>query len=219
MGQLLSWDGSGERFYETGVDQVVLYLITAGAYDTGFAWNGVVNISENPTGGEPTPLYADNTKYLSLLSVEELGLTIEAFTYPDEFAVCDGSVAAVGGTFLGQQPRVPFGLSYRTKVGNDEDGVSHGYKLHLVYGLLASPSEKGFATINDSPEAITFSWDAVSTPVLATGYEPVSLITIDSRTADATKLAALEVILYGEDVGPTQPLLPLPDAVITAMTP
>jgi len=219
MAQLLSWDAAGDRFYETGVDRGVLYLLTAGAYDTGFAWNGLVNVSESPTGGEPTPLYADNIKYLNLLSVEEFGMTIEAFTYPDEFAVCDGSLAAVSGTFLHGQARATFGLSYRTLIGNDEDGNGHGYLLHLAYGLLASPSERAYATVNDSPEAITFSWDVTSTPVVTAGYEPVSLITIDSRTADPTALAALEVILYGDDVGPTQPLLPLPSAVITAMTP
>lgn len=219
MAQLLSWDATGERFFETGVSKGVLYLLTAGAYDTGFAWNGLTSVSENPSGAEPTNLYADNLKYLSILSAEEFGLTIEAYTYPDQFMACDGTLAPVVGTFLSQQPRSPFGLCYRTEIGNDEDGNAHGYKLHLVYGLLASPSERAYASINDSPEAITFSWECVSTPVLATGYAPVSLITIDSRTADATKLAALEVILYGDSVGPTQPLLPLPDAVITAMTP
>lgn len=219
MAQLLSWDGTGERFSETGISKGVLYLLTAGAYDTGFAWNGLTSISENPSGAEPTNLWADNTKYLTLLSAEEFGVTIEAYTYPDEFLPCDGTLSAVGGTFLGQQPRSVFGLSYRTEIGNDVDGAAHGYKLHLVYGLLASPSEKAYSTVNDSPEAVTFSWEATSTPVVATGYSPVSLITIDSRTADATKLTALEAILYGDDVGPTQPLLPLPDAVITTMTP
>jgi hypothetical protein len=219
MAQLLSWDGTGDKFFETGVDRGVLYLITDGAYDTGFAWNGLVSVTENPSGAEPTKLYADNINYLNMLSAEEFGLTIEAYTYPDEFMACDGTLEAVTGTLLGQQPRSVFGLAYRTLIGNDEDGNSHGYKLHLVYGLLASPSEKAYSSINDSPEAITFSWECVSTPVAATGYSPVSIITIDSRTADEDKLEALEVILYGESVGPTQPLLPLPDAVITAMTP
>lgn len=219
MAQLLTWDAAGERFYETGVSKGVLYLLTAGAYDTGFAWNGLTSVSENPSGAEPTTLWADNSKYLTMLSAEEFGVTIEAYTYPDEFMPCDGTLSAVAGTFLGQQPRSVFGLSYRTEIGNDEDGNAHGYKLHLVYGLLATPSERAYASINDSPEANTFSWECSSTPVLATGYAPVSLITIDSRTANAAKLAALEVILYGDDVGPTQPLLPMPDAVITTMTP
>lgn len=219
MAQLLSWDGSGNRYYETGVDHVVLYLLTAGAYDTGFAWNGMINISESPSGGEPTPLYADNLKYLNLISVEEFGLSLEAYTYPDEFGICDGSVEPVSGTFLAGQPRSTFGLSYRTIIGNDAAGNSLGYKLHLAYGLLAAPSEKGYATVNDSPEPITFNWEVTSTPIVTPGYEPVSLITIDSRTADPIKLAALEVLLYGDSVGPTQPLLPQPAAVITAMTP
>lgn len=219
MAQLLSWDGIGDRLFETGIDRGVLYLLTAGAYDTGFAWNGLISASENPTGGEPTPLYADNIKYLNLLSVEEFEMTLEAYTYPTEFGVCDGSQSPVSGVQFAGQGRSIFGLSYRTLIGNDEDGNNHGYKLHLLYGLQASPSEKAYNTVNDSPEAITFSWDITSTPVLATGYEPVSLITIDSLTADPTKLAALEVILYGEDVGPTQPRLPLPDEVITLMTP
>lgn len=220
MAQLLSWDGAGERFMETGVEQGVLYLRSgAGAYDTGFAWNGLISVSENPSGAEPTPLWADNIKYLNLLSAEELGLTVEAYTYPDEFGVCDGSEEPVAGVSVGQQDRAIFGLCYKTKIGNDVDGNDHGYKLHLVYGCQASPSEKAYSTINDSPEAVTFSWEISTTPELVTGYKPTALITIDSRTADPTALAALEVILYGDDVGPTQPLLPLPDAVITAMTP
>lgn len=220
MAQLLSWDGAGLRHYETGISQGVLYPQESnGTYITGFAWNGLISVSENPTGGEPTALYADNIKYLNLVSVEELGLTIEAYTYPDEFLPMDGSLTAIGGTYVHQQPRGTFGLCYRTIIGNDTDLNDHGYKLHLVYGLMASPSEKAYSTVNDSPEAITFSWECSSVPAVATGYQPVSLITIDSTVADPIKLAALEVILYGDDVGPTQPALPLPDSVITTMTP
>jgi len=219
MAQLLTWDDVGERFFETGVSKAVLYLLTAGAYDTGFAWNGLTAVTESPSGAEPTDLWADNAKYLTLLSAESLGLTIEAYTYPDEFAVCNGEEEPATGVMVGQQNRAVFGLSFRTEIGNDEDGNAHGYKLHLVYGCLASPSEKAYNTINDSPEAITFSYEVSTTPVPVTGYKPTALITIDSRTADPTSLAALEVILYGDDVGPTQPLLPLPDAVIAAMTP
>ena len=219
MAQLLQWHATGERFFETGIEKGVLYLRSgAGAYDTGFAWNGLTAVTESPSGAEPTDLWADNSKYLTLLSAEKFGLTIEAYTYPDEFGVCDGSEEAVAGVLLGQQSRATFGLCYRTKVGN-EVNQDLGYKLHLVYGCLASPSEKAFQSESDNPEAVQFSWEVSTTPEAATGYRPVSIITIDSRTADATALAALEVILYGDDVGPTQPLLPLPDAVVTAMTP
>lgn len=220
MAQLLTWDDTGERFYETGVNQGVLYPMDAnGDYPVGVAWNGLVSVSESPTGGEPTNLYADNIKYLVLLSAEDLGLTIEAFTYPDEWGACDGSAEPQAGVQLGQQNRAKFGLCYRTEVGNDVDGVDHGYKLHLVYGCQASPSEKAFNTINESPEAITFSWEVSTVPEAVTGYKPSAIVTIDSRTADPTDLAALEVILYGDDVGPTDPVLPHIDAVIATFTP
>lgn len=213
----LVWDDAGNRFYETGLDKGVVYPIDAsGDYPLGYAWNGLISVSESPSGAEPTALYADNIKYLTLLSVEEFALTLEAYTYPDEFALLDGSVEPQTGVFLNQQPRKIFGLCYRTKVGNDVDGEDHGYKIHLVYGCLASPSEKPYASINDSPEAVTFSWEVSTTPALATGYNAVATIVIDSRTADPTKLAAFELVLYG-DVA-TDPELPLPDAVITAFT-
>jgi hypothetical protein len=212
------WDDTGKRFYETGIDRGVLYPIdNTGAYPLGVPWNGLVSVTETPSGAEPTPLYADNIKYLTLMSGEELGLTIEAFTYPEEFAECDGSKEAVLGVNLGQQARKKFGLCYRTKLGNDVDGEDHGYKLHLVYGCLAAPSERGYQSINDSPEAITFSWEVSTTPPTVTGFKPTSLIVIDSTVANATKLAALEVILYGATA--VDPELPLPNEVITLMTP
>lgn len=217
---VLTWDGAGERFYETGVQQGVLYPINgAGAYPLGVAWNGLVAVTESPSGAEPTALYADNIKYLTLISAEEFGCTIEAYTYPDEFALCDGSVEAAGatGVYLGQQARTVFGLVFKTLVGNDVDGQGHGYKLHLIYGCLASPSEKAYNSVNESPEAISFSWEVSTTPPTVTGYSPTAQIIIDSRTADPTSLAALELVLFG-DVA-TDPNLPLPDAVITAMTP
>jgi hypothetical protein len=218
---VLTWDGSGERFFETGIDKGVLYPIDSnGDYPLGVAWNGLISVTESPSGAEPTALYADNIKYLTLVSAEEFGCTIEAYTYPDEFAACDGSVEVhatnTPGTFLGQQPRTAFGLVYRTKVGNDVDG-DLAYKLHLIYGCLASPSEKNYQTVNDSPEAITFSWEVSTTPPTVTGFQPTAQIIIDSRTADPTALAAFELVLFG-DVA-TDPNLPLPDAVITAMTP
>lgn len=215
----LLWDTTGERFYETGVDHGVLYVMDdLGAYPLGVAWNGLVSVSESPSGAEPNPLYADNIKYLNLISAEEFGCTIEAFTYPDEFGACDGTEEAVLGVKLGQQGRKPFGLCYRTKVGNDVDGDDHGYLLHLVYGCQAAPSEKAYQTINESPEAITFSWEVTTTPPAITGgYKPTSLIVIDSRTANAVKLAALEVILYGATA--VDPRLPLPNEIITLMTP
>jgi hypothetical protein len=183
----------------------------------GYAWNGLVNVSESPSGAEPTNLFADNIKYLTLLSAEEFAATIEAYTYPDEFAVLDGSAEPQPGVFLNQQSRGRFGLVFVTKVGNDVDGEDHGYKIHLLYGLVASPSEKAYGTISDSPEAITFSWEVSSTPPVATGYAPTSLIVIDSRTADPTDLAAFELVLFGDAA--TDPNLPLPDAVIAAFTP
>lgn len=214
----LVWDDAGNRFYETGISKGVVYPIdAAGDYPLGYAWNGLVSVSENPSGAEPTALWADNLKYLTLYSAEEFGLTIEAYTYPDEFALLDGSAEPQPGVMLNQQTRGTFGLVYVTKVGNDVDGEDHGYKIHLVYGCVASPSEKGYQSINDSPEAITFSWEVNTTPPIVTGYKPTSLIVIDSRTADPTDLAAFELVLFG-DVA-TDPNLPLPDAVITAFTP
>lgn len=220
------WDKTGERFYETGVDHGVLYPIqTGGLYNKGVAWNGLTSVSESPSGAESTAIYADNIKYLNLISAEEFGATIEAYTYPDEFAECDGSATPTAGVTLGQQSRKVFGLCYRTMIGNDVDGQEHGYKLHLIYGCQASPSEKGYQTINDSPEAITFSWEITTTPVNVTGYKPTACLTIDSTKVDSTKLAALEEVLYGKDgtpepsTGGTDPKLPLPDEVIEMLTP
>lgn len=221
----LVWDKTGERVYETGVKQAVLYTLNeAGAYANGVAWNGVTAVTESPSGAEPTALYADDMKYLNLMSAEEFGATIEAYTYPDEFAECDGSATLVSGVSIGQQPRKTFGLCYRTTVGNDTDNNEYGYKLHLVYGCLAAPSESAFNTINDSPEAITFSWEISTTPVNVTDHKPTARLTIDSTKADKAKLAKLEAILYGKD--PTtsggndgaDPRLPLPDEIKTLMT-
>ena len=212
----LVWDTTGERYYETGVNQGVLY--PQGSNDTypkGIAWNGLTAVTESPSGAEPTPLYADNIKYLNLMSAEEFGATIEAYTYPDEFAQCDGSAEIATGVMIGQQNRKVFGLSYKTVLGNDIDGTDYGYKLHLIYGALAAPSEKGYSTINDSPEAITFSWEVTTTPVSVTGFKPTASITIDSTKADETKLAALETILYGDEESEAR--LPLPDEVATLM--
>lgn len=217
----LTWDNNGERLYETGVKQGVLYPIqTDGKYSKGVAWNGLTAVTESPSGAEATALYADDIKYLNLISNEEFGATIEAYTYPDEFAECDGSASLVDGVTLGQQKRKTFGLCYRTSLGNDVDGNDYGYKLHLVYGCLAAPSEKAYATINDSPEAITFSWEISTTPVNVAGFKPTSQITIDSTKADKTKLTALEDILYGKDGETTEgagPRLPLPDEIKTLM--
>lgn len=212
----LTWDASGERLYETGVKQGVLYVMDSNSYGNGVAWNGLTAITESPSGAESTPLYADDIKYLDLRSTEEFGATIEAYTYPDEFAACDGSASLADGVSIGQQARKMFGLCYRTTVGNDTDGTDHGYKLHLIYGATASPSEKAYETINDSPEAITFSWEITTTPVSVTGFKPTASITIDSTKADPTCLAALEEKLYGGAT--TEPTLPLPDEVKTIMT-
>lgn len=216
----LTWDNTGERFYETGVKNVALYVFdnTSGAkkYKDGVAWNGVTAISESPSGAEPTALYADDKKYLNLLSAEEFAASIEAYTYPDEFAECDGSAELAAGVSIGQQPRKQFGLCYRTAVGNDVDGTEKGYKLHLIYNCLAAPTEKSYATINDSPEAITFSWDISTTPVEVAGHKPTAVVTIDSTKLDEkgkTKLTSLEEILYGKDT--TEPRLPLPDEIET----
>lgn len=211
----LVWDQTGERFYETGVKQGVLYVQSEGEYPVGVAWNGLTAVTESPSGAEATALYADDIKYLNLMSAEEFGATIEAYTYPEEFEACDGSAALAAGVNIGQQKRKTFGLCYRTALGNDTDGSDHGYKLHLIYGALAAPSEKAYATINDSPEAITFSWELTTTPVNVTGHKPTASITIDSTKADADKLAALEEILYGSADGEAR--LPLPDEIATLM--
>lgn len=218
------WDKTGERLYETGVKNGVLYLQTNGVYNNGVAWNGLTAVTESPSGAEATALYADDMKYLNLYSAEEFGATIEAYTYPDEFAECDGSKEIVDGVVIGQQTRKVFGLCYRTVIGNDTDGEAHGYKLHIIYGAMASPSEKAYATINDSPEAITFSWEITTTPVNVTGAKPTASVVIDSTKADPAKLAALETILYGKDPSTeggsdgVDPRLPLPDELKTLMT-
>ena len=212
----IKWDKTGERFYETGVKNGVLYVQEAGAYPKGVAWNGLTAVTESPSGAEATPLYADDIKYLNLLSAEEFGATIEAYTYPDEFAECDGSASLADGVMIGQQARKTFGLCYRTAIGNDIDGNDHGYKLHIIYGALAAPTEKAYATINDSPEAITFSWEVTTTPVNVTGAKPTASITIDSTKADAEKLAKLEGILYGANE--TEARLPLPDEIKSMFT-
>lgn len=211
----LVWDQAGERLYETGVKQGVLYVQEAGAYPKGVAWNGLTAVTESPSGAEASPLYADDIKYLNLLSNEEFGATIEAYTYPDEFAVCDGSASIATGVSIGQQTRKAFGLCYRTTLGNDEDGNNYGYKLHIIYGAMAAPSEKAYASINDSPEAITFSWELTTTPVAVTGFKPTASITIDSTKVDEAKLKALEDVLYGSDSEEAK--LPLPDEIATMM--
>lgn len=208
----LAWDQVGERRYETGTDQGVLYIPNNGVYNIGYAWNGLTAVTEAPSGAEPNAQYADNIKYLNLMSAEEFGGTIEAFTYPDEFGQCDGTAMPTAGVLIGQQSRKTFGLSYRTKVGNDVDGTDYGYKLHLVYGALAAPSEKAYSTINDSPEALTFSWEFSTTPVSVTGMKPTAILTIDSTKVSAAGLTALENALYGTPG--TDPRLPLPDEVV-----
>ena len=207
------WDNAGERTYETGVDHGVLYPIQEGGlYTKGVAWNGLTAVTQSPSGAEATPLYADNIKYLNLLSAEDFGCTIEAYTYPDEFAECDGSAEIATGVYAGQQDRKVFGLCYRTVLGNDTDSNGHGYKLHLIYGCLASPSEKSYSTVNDSPEAITFSWEVKSTPVNVSGFKPTAVLTIDSTKVNAEKLANLEKVLYGSES--TEAKLPTPDEVV-----
>lgn len=226
MSNKIVWDKTGERFYETGVDRGVLYVQDSlGKYPNGVAWNGLTGVTESPTGAEPTPLYADNIKYLNLISVEEFEANIEAYTYPEEFEECDGSAELTPGVALGQQPRKTFGLCYRTKLGNDLEGEDYGYKLHLIYGAKAAPSDKGYETINDTPDAITFSWDVTTTPVPVTGFKPTASLVIDSTKVDAAKLQALEEILYGkaavEGETPSEEVearLPLPDEVLTIIT-
>lgn len=210
----ITWDNVGQRFYETGVDHGVLYLPDSqGAYVNGVAWNGLTSISESPSGAEANAQYADNIKYLNLYSAEEFGATIEAFTYPDEFAPYDGLGIPTAGIAIGQQARRAFGLSYRTQVGNDIEGNDYGYKIHLIYGCQASPSEKAFSTINDSPEPITFSWEITTTPVAVPGMKPTSVITVDSTKVDPTALANLEQTLYG--TAGVDPSLPLPGTIIS----
>lgn len=221
----LVWDKTGEHYYETGVKNGVLYPMSAsGTYPKGVAWNGLTAITESPSGAEATALYADDIKYLNLMSNEEFGATVEAYTYPDEFAECDGSASLTEGVYIGQQARKTFGLCYRTTLGNDSKGNDYGYKLHIIYGAMASPSEKAYSTINDSPDAITFSWELSTTPVAVANFKPTASLTIDSTKVDPQKLATLEEILYGKDgtgddnsVGAVDPRLPLPDEIANLM--
>ena len=214
----LQWDQIGERVYETGVRMGVLYPQTGGMYPKGVAWNGLTAITESPSGAEAEPLYADDTKYLNLMSNEEFGATIEAYTYPDEFGQCDGSAEIGAGVSIGQQKRNQFGLCYRTTIGNDTDGADYGYKIHIIYGAMASPSEKGYATINDNPEAITFSWELTTTPVAVPGFKPTASLTVDSTKVEKEKLTILEDILYGKSAAePAEAIearLPLPSEII-----
>lgn len=206
------WDETGKRLYETGVKNGVLYLLSgSGAYDKGVAWNGLTSVTESPSGAEATDLYADDTKYLSLMSAETFGATVEAYTYPDEFAECDGTAKIATGVTIGQQARKTFGLCYRTAIGNDVDGADHGYKLHFIYGCKATPSDKGYSSINDSPEAITFSWTINTTPVTVEGFKPTASLVVDSTKVASEKLAALEAIIYGSES--TEARLPLPSEV------
>ena len=213
----LIWDKAGSRLFETGVDKGVLYPQGEnGTYPKGVAWSGLTGVTESPSGAEPTALYADNIKYLNILSTEEFAATVEAYTYPDEFAECDGSAELAKGVSIGQQKRKMFGMSYQTKLGNDTDGNDHGYKIHIIYGALAAPSEKGYATVNDSPDAITFSWELSTTPVNVDGYEPTASVVIDSTKVEPEKLAALEKVLYGDTSAEAR--LPLPDEIKTIIT-
>jgi len=227
MGALI-WDKVGERFYETGVDHVVLYKMldeipnnAITPYGDGVAWNGVTTISESASGGEPSPLFADNIKYLNLISTETAALSIGAYTYPEEFEECDGTRTIATGVIARQQPRKQFGLSYRTRIGNDQQADDYGYKLHLVYGCYASPSERAYNTVNESPEAIGFSWSVTTTPVELTGFKPTSILTIDSTKVPPAKLTDLENLLYGTDgtggASGTNAMLPLPDKVISTI--
>lgn len=211
----LEWDATGEHFYETGVKMGVLYPITSGAYPKGVVWNGLTAVTESPSGADANAIYADDTKYLELRAAEEFSATVEAYTYPDEFAECDGSASPIDGVRIGQQPRKPFGLCYRTILGNDDQRDEYGYKIHLIYNATASPSERSYQTVNDSPEAITFSWEMSTTPVSVTGYKNTSCLIIDSTkfTGDkAANLTALEEVLYGKNE--TEARLPLPDEVL-----
>lgn len=228
MGFAINWDLPGERLYETGVDRVVLYPIRdtisdpTDPYAAGVPWNGVTNINQSASGGEPTPLWADNIKYLNLMSAEQASLSIGAYTYPDEFEQCDGSRTLVTGATIGQQPRKMFALSYRTLIGNDQKQSDYGYKVHIVYGCLASPSERSYNTVNDSPEAISFSWTINTTPIEINGFKPTSIIVVDSTTVSAqAKLTALETILYGTaasgNTAAVLPRMPLPPEIITTL--
>lgn len=214
----LVWDQTGEHLYETGVDHGVLYPYdtTNKTYGNGVAWNGLTSVQETPSGAESNPLYADNIKYLDLRSAEEFGATIEAYTYPDEFAILDGSAQLATGVMIGQQTRGMFGFCYRSRIGNDTDGDSHGFKLHLIYGATASPSERQYETVNDNPDAIQFSWEINTVPVQVEGFRPTAVVTIDSTKAAKAKLEALEAILYGSENA--APRLPLPDEIKTLMT-
>lgn len=209
----LVWDKVGERFYETGVDHGVLYKYDneTGTFKNGVAWNGLTTVNESPSGAEPTPLYADNIKYLNLMSTEEYAASIEAYTYPDEFEECDGSAEIIPGVKVGQQPRKLFGFSYRTLIGNDTENTEHGYKLHLVYNCLASPSERSHATVNDNPEAAQLSWDISTTPVEVEGFKPTATVEIDSTKFTAEQMAAIEAVLYGTTEN--EPRLPFPAEV------
>lgn len=212
----LKWDQTGERIYETGVSNGVLYVQKAnGSYDNGVAWNGLSTVTESPSGAESNAIYADNIKYLALTSAEEFGATVEAYTYPDKFAECDGSAEVADGVIIGQQDRKAFGMAYKTIVGNDTEKNTHGYKLHMIYGATAAPSEKGYSTVNDSPEPITLSWELSTTPVEVTGYKPTATLVIDSTKANSEKLKALEDILFGSDE--TEARLPMPNEVISLM--
>jgi hypothetical protein len=213
---VLTWDQVGERTYETGVDRGVLFIPDSGGdYNEGVAWNGLTTVTEAPSGAGATALYADNIKYLNLIAAEEFGGTIAAYTYPDEFGQCDGSAEPEPGVTVGQQGRKVFGMCYRTRFGNDSEGVDHGYKLHLVYGAQAAPSQKAYGSINNSPAAIDFSWTFTTTPVPVTGHQPSALLVVDSTKVDAAKLATLEDLLYG--TSGVDPRLPLPDEVITVL--
>ena len=212
----LVWDQTGTREYETGVKNGVLYVQgEGGTYPKGVAWNGIISVTESPSGAEEQALYADDIKYAAPRSREEFGATIEAYTYPEAFEKCDGSAQLAPGVTIGQQTRTPFGLAYKTTIGNDTENNNYGYKLHLIYGATAAPSEKAYQTINDSPEAITFSWELTTTPVSVNGYEPTAILTIDSTKTDPTKLATLEGILYGSEE--TEARLPLPNEIATIM--
>lgn len=212
----LVWDAITERLYETGVNQGVVYPMNdAGTYPLGVAWNGLTAVTESPSGAESNKIYADNIAYLNLISAEEFGATVEAYTYPDEFAVCDGSATIAVGVFIGQQKRKAFGLCYKTLLGNDTEGGDYGYKLHLIYNAMAAPSEKAYATVNDSPEAITFSWEITTTPILVAGFKPTACLTVDSTKVDAAKLTQLENILFGTDGADAR--LPLPEEVMSIM--